>query len=89
MAGLIPLDAPDWTGALCTGCDPDLFFPTRGEQTKQAKAVCFRCPLRERCLDYALDNFEKHGIWGGMSEQERRVEWRRRRQAPALRAVPS
>lgn len=56
----------------CRGIDPDLFFPTKGESTRPAKAVCAWCPVREACLDYALVNSEKYGIWGGRSERERR-----------------
>lgn len=56
----------------CLGVDPDLFFPERGASTKEAKAVCRGCVVREDCLEYALQNGEKFGIWGGMSERERR-----------------
>ncbi len=56
----------------CMGVDPDLFFPERGASTREAKEVCRGCVVREECLEYALDNGEKFGIWGGMSERERR-----------------
>ena len=56
----------------CAGVDPDLFFPSRGEDTSDAKAVCAACTVREACLDYALTTREKFGIWGGLSERERR-----------------
>ena len=58
--------------ANCLGVDPDLFFPERGASTKEAKEVCRGCVVREECLEYALQNSEKFGIWGGMSERERR-----------------
>ena len=58
--------------ATCMGVDPDLFFPERGASTREAKEVCRGCVVREDCLEYALDNGEKFGIWGGMSERERR-----------------
>jgi WhiB family transcriptional regulator, redox-sensing transcriptional regulator len=58
--------------ANCMGVDPDLFFPERGASTREAKEVCRGCVAREDCLEYALDNGEKFGIWGGMSERERR-----------------
>ena len=58
--------------ANCLGVDPDLFFPERGASTKEAKEVCRGCVVREECLEYALTNSEKFGIWGGMSERERR-----------------
>ena len=58
--------------ANCLGVDPDLFFPERGASTREAKEVCRGCVVREDCLEYALQNGEKFGIWGGMSERERR-----------------
>ncbi len=58
--------------ANCLGVDPDLFFPERGASTKEAKEVCRGCVVREDCLEFALTNGEKFGIWGGMSERERR-----------------
>ncbi len=71
--------------ANCLGVDPDLFFPERGASTKEAKEVCRACVVREDCLEYALDNGEKFGIWGGMSERERRRI--RRARAVARRAA--
>lgn len=61
-----------WDFANCLGVEPDLFFPERGASTKEAKEVCRGCVVREDCLEYALDHGEKFGIWGGMSERERR-----------------
>jgi WhiB family redox-sensing transcriptional regulator len=62
-----------WQGqANCLGVDPDLFFPERGASTREAKGVCRGCEVREECLEYALVNGEKFGIWGGLSERERR-----------------
>lgn len=58
--------------ANCLGVDPDLFFPERGASTREAKAVCQGCVVKDDCLEYALQNGEKFGIWGGMSERERR-----------------
>lgn len=58
--------------ANCLGVDPDLFFPERGASTREAKAVCRACVVREDCLEYAIVNSEKFGIWGGLSERERR-----------------
>lgn len=58
--------------ANCLGVDPDLFFPERGASTREAKEVCRSCVVREQCLEFALQNGEKFGIWGGMSERERR-----------------
>lgn len=58
--------------ANCMGVDPDLFFPERGASTREAKEVCRGCVVRAECLEYALTNSEKFGIWGGLSERERR-----------------
>ena len=66
--------------ANCMGVDPDLFFPERGASTREAKEVCRGCVVRDDCLEYALANGEKFGIWGGRSERERR----RLRRARAL-----
>ena len=66
--------------ANCMGVDPDLFFPERGASTKEAKEVCRGCVVQNDCLEYALAIGEKFGIWGGMSERERR----RLRRARAL-----
>lgn len=73
----------DWrTRAACRDEDPDLFFPigTSGPallQTERAKAVCRRCPVREQCLDWAMDSGQSLGVWGGMSETERHALKRR------------
>jgi WhiB family redox-sensing transcriptional regulator len=68
-----PADAKGWQDyANCLGVDPDLFFPERGASTREAKEVCKGCVVREDCLEYALANGEKFGIWGGLSERERR-----------------
>ena len=66
--------------ANCLGVDPDLFFPERGASTREAKEVCKGCVVREDCLEYALANGEKFGIWGGLSERERRRLRRQRAQ---------
>ena len=64
--------------ANCLGVDPDLFFPERGASTREAKAVCRSCEVRSECLEYALAHGEKFGIWGGLSERERRRVRRQR-----------
>jgi WhiB family transcriptional regulator, redox-sensing transcriptional regulator len=66
-----------WSLAACQSADPDLFFPISGSgpalgQVRQAKAVCADCPVRTDCLSYALAADPLHGVWGGMSEEERR-----------------
>jgi WhiB family redox-sensing transcriptional regulator len=65
--------------ANCLGVDPDLFFPERGASTKEAKSVCARCEVKDECLEFAITNAEKFGIWGGLSERERRRIRRERR----------
>ena len=58
--------------ALCAQTDPEAFFPEKGGSTREAKKVCEGCEVRVECLDYALKNDERFGIWGGYSERERR-----------------
>ena len=79
-------DGRSWQDeANCLGVDPDLFFPERGASTREAKEVCRGCVVREDCLEYALANGEKFGIWGGLSERERRRI--RRQRALAARRI--
>lgn len=58
--------------ALCAETDPEAFFPEKGGSTKDAKRTCLACDVKDQCLKYALDNDERFGIWGGLSERERR-----------------
>lgn len=58
--------------ALCAQTDPEAFFPEKGGSTREAKKVCLTCDVRTDCLEYALMNDERFGIWGGLSERERR-----------------
>lgn len=58
--------------AKCLNADPDVFFPEKGGSTREAKRICAECPVRLECLEYALEQDERFGIWGGMSERERR-----------------
>ena len=73
--------------ANCLGVDPDLFFPERGASTREAKEVCRGCVVRLECLEFALVNGEKFGIWGGLSERERRRLRRQRAQSTAPHRV--
>ena len=58
--------------SLCAQTDPEAFFPEKGGSTREAKRVCLSCDVRSECLEYALANDERFGIWGGLSERERR-----------------
>jgi WhiB family transcriptional regulator, redox-sensing transcriptional regulator len=63
----------DWQQkALCAQTDPDAFFPEKGGSTRDAKRTCTGCEVRADCLEYALTHDERFGIWGGLSERERR-----------------
>ena len=76
---------PDWHDyANCLGVDPDLFFPERGASTRTAKGICRECTVRDECLEFAIVSSEKFGIWGAMSERERR-KIRKERQIAAGR----
>jgi WhiB family transcriptional regulator, redox-sensing transcriptional regulator len=71
-------DAPEWQErALCAQTDPEAFFPEKGGSTREAKRICSRCEVRAECLEYALGQDERFGIWGGLSERERRKLKRR------------
>jgi WhiB family redox-sensing transcriptional regulator len=62
----------DWmTDAACKGMGPDLFFPQQGNRGIEAKKVCAKCPVAEQCEQHALENRERHGIWGGYSIDRR------------------
>ena len=63
----------DWQErGLCAQTDPEAFFPEKGGSTREAKRICAGCEVRAECLEYALANDERFGIWGGLSERERR-----------------
>jgi WhiB family redox-sensing transcriptional regulator len=71
-------DVPEWQErALCSQTDPEAFFPEKGGSTREAKRICQRCEVRVECLEYALGHDERFGIWGGLSERERRKLKRR------------
>jgi len=80
--------------AACRGAGLELFFPERGESAGPARQVCAACPVRQPCLDYAISNRITHGIWGGLTERERRplqTRWvqdaRRNRDQAILTAI--
>lgn len=63
----------DWQEqALCAQTDPEAFFPEKGGSTREAKRICQACGVRDECLEFALEHDERFGIWGGLSERERR-----------------
>ncbi len=77
-----------WDLAACQSADPELFFPVSGAgaglaEIERAKAICARCAIRQQCLDFALESRQSHGIWGGTSEEERRVIAARQRRLAA------
>ncbi len=70
---LTALDERQWMlDAKCLDADPEAFFPEKGGSTREAKRICAACPVRDECLEHALSNEERFGIWGGYSERERR-----------------
>ncbi len=73
LVAVEPEAEPSWQErALCAQTDPEAFFPEKGGSTRDAKKVCLSCEVRAECLEYALANDERFGIWGGLSERERR-----------------
>ena len=69
------------TRAACQGLDPAIFYPTSDEEAGEAKSDCGACPVRQACLEYALANRERDGVWGGATERERRRIIRQRRKS--------
>jgi WhiB family transcriptional regulator, redox-sensing transcriptional regulator len=83
----VPRVAEDWRNdAACKGSDVSVFFPASDEEAGPAKSVCASCPVRERCLEWALSTSQDDGIWGGLTGVERR-RLRRRRRAAARAAA--
>jgi WhiB family redox-sensing transcriptional regulator len=69
--------AQPWApSARCAETDPEAFHPAKGRSSRQAKAVCARCPVRHACLDWAMATDQRWGIWGALSTRERdRLKW--------------
>ncbi|MDG5773919.1 WhiB family transcriptional regulator [Mycolicibacterium fortuitum] len=63
--------------AVCKETDPEAFYVEKGGNTKPAKDTCARCPVTAECLEYALAHDERHGVWGGLTERQRRELKRR------------
>ena len=73
MENLLEVPPETWAErALCAQTDPEAFFPEKGGSTREAKRICQGCEVRDECLEYALEHDERFGIWGGLSERERR-----------------
>ncbi len=82
-------DALAWMDAgACRGTADERFFPEQGDTVEPARAACMACPVREMCLEYALTNNERFGIWGGLSERERRQLRRQRTAGTSARPGP-
>lgn len=78
---LMRIPVEDWERSNLAACrnhpDPGLWFPERGHETDQAKAICHACPVRRDCLDFALRNRIQYGVWGGRSARQRDRIYRR------------
>ncbi|MET7381394.1 WhiB family transcriptional regulator [Streptomyces sp. NPDC005526] len=68
---ITPADTAWHTLALCAQTGADFFFPEPGSSVREAKRICGMCEMRTACLEYAMDNDERFGVWGGLSEKER------------------
>lgn len=74
MSNRILAAVPEWhEQANCAGTDGDQFFPEKGGSVREAKRICSRCNVRQQCLEWALANDERFGVYGGLSETERRA----------------
>lgn len=83
-----PTAARGWAEiAACRGLEPGLFYPASDEEAGAAKAVCAQCPVRETCLEHAIERREHNGVWGGATERERQRIIRRRRRQRSLAKV--
>lgn len=67
--------------AACRGVDPSIFYPISDEAADEAKAICASCAVRQSCIEYALAAREREGVWGGLTERERRRIVRQRRKS--------
>ena len=75
---LIDLEERPWAAyAACRNADPDVFFPGSESEAEDALRICRGCPVIEECRDWALDMRIRYGVWGGMTERDRRRVLRR------------
>jgi WhiB family redox-sensing transcriptional regulator len=65
--------------AACQGLDPDIFYPVSEDDADEAKSICAQCGVRQVCLEFALAQRERDGVWGGLTDRERRRVIRQRR----------
>lgn len=74
---LSELAAEEWMQyGVCAETDPDVFFPEQGESAKPGKRICEGCPVIGECLEFAMNHGERFGIWGGLTDRERRqLRW--------------
>ena len=77
MHYIVDEERPWEAEAACRGMDPSIFFPVNEEDALDAIAVCGACPVRDECLSWALETRERFGVWGGMTEKQRRSMLRR------------
>ena len=79
------MDKPKTLGwrnkAACRGVDPDIFYPLTDDEAEEARAICYGCQVRQACLEWAIGNRERDGVWGGATERERRRMIRQRRRS--------
>lgn len=68
-----PASQPWVENAVCAQTDPEAFFPEKGGSALAAKKICARCPVEAECLEWALVNDERFGVWGNTSQQERKA----------------
>lgn len=73
------METPWMNDGNCRNHPPEVFFPSDGVGVIVAQRICATCPVREQCLEYALEERIDHGVWGGASERERRRILKRRR----------
>ena len=79
---MVPLTNQSWRQhAACRGVEPDVFYPVSDEEADVAKAICDQCSVRQPCLEWALAERERDGVWGGATERERRRLLRQRRRS--------
>jgi WhiB family redox-sensing transcriptional regulator len=74
--------------AACRTVSVETFYPPAEQDGREAKVVCFRCPVRETCLEFAIANGERFGVWGGLTPQERRWLVAKRRRAALVATQP-